>query len=134
MSTRPHIVSSWALRRTHLPLLAFGCVYCHSSPVSTGDGRFRVNANGKLLDILLVVTCVPCDHTSRITVHDRAPVRYLDQILVRDYSGNSFRRGPELARKARWPCSGLHHAAVRARSLMNGRERRSGSARYRRQR
>ncbi|MFI7648808.1 DUF1062 domain-containing protein [Micromonospora sp. NPDC049460] len=45
----------------------------------------------------------------------------------------SRRRGPEPRREARWPCPGLHHAAVRARSLMTG-ERRSGPARNRRRR
>lgn len=229
MSTRPHIVLSWTVRRTRLPLLAFRCVHCHSGLASTGDGKFRVNANGKLLDIWLLVACVSCDRTSKITVHDRVPVRYLDPILLEGYSGNSSalvarvlldpliarrnrfalewdscwellapsppespwpvqvsvifddpvplrperliaqgaghqprgdrsprqdrhsaepqnsqgllvrpamsrRRGPEPGREARWPCPGLHHAAVRARSLMTGREHRSGPARYRRRR
>lgn len=229
MSTRPHIVPSWTVRRTRLPLLAFRCVQGHSGLASTADGKFRVNANGKLLDIWLLVACVSCDRTSRITVHDRVPVRYLDPILLEGYSGNcsslvarvlldpltarrnrfalewdscweplapsppespwpvqvsvvfddplplrperliaqgaghqprgdrspgqdrhsaepqnsqgllvrpamSRRRGPEPGREARWPCPGLHHAAVRARSLMTGRERRSGPARDRRRR
>ncbi|MCG5437683.1 DUF1062 domain-containing protein [Micromonospora foliorum] len=131
MSRRPQIVPSWTLRPRHRPLLAFRCVHCHSGLASTGDGKFRVNANDKLLDILLLVTCVSCDPTSKITVHDRVPVRYLDPLLL---EGNSFRGGPALGREARWPCPGLHHAAVRARSLMTGRERRSGPARYRRRR
>lgn len=229
MSTRPHIVLSWTLRRTRLPLLAFHCVHCHSGLASTGDGKFRVNANGELLDIWLLVACVSCGRTSKITVHDRVPVRYLDPILLEGYSGNSSalvarvlldpliarrnrfalewdscwellapsppdrpwpvqvpvifddpvalrperliaqgaghqprrdrsprqdrhsaesqnsqgplvrpamsrRRGPEPGREARWPCPGLHHAAVSARSLMTGRERGSGPARYRRRR
>ncbi|WP_220090861.1 DUF1062 domain-containing protein [Micromonospora noduli] len=95
--------------------------------------KFRVNANAKLLDILLLVTCASCDPTSKITVHDRVPVRYLNPLLE-GYSGNSSRSGPELGRKARGPCPGLHHAAVRARSLRTGREQRSGPARYRRRR
>ncbi|MGN9917140.1 DUF1062 domain-containing protein [Micromonospora palomenae] len=222
MSTRPHIVLSQTVRRTLLPLLAFRCVHCHYGLASTGDGKFRVNAAGKLLDIWLLVACVSCDRTSKTTVHDRVPVRYLDPILLEGYSGNSSslvarvlldplidrrnrfdsscellapsppespwpvqvsvifndpvplgperlitqraghqprgnrssrqdrhcagpqnsqgflvrpaisrRRGPEPEREARWPCPGLHHAAVRARSLMTGRKRRSGPARYR---
>ncbi|PZG02340.1 hypothetical protein C1I99_03100 [Micromonospora deserti] len=125
---------SWAARRSHPPLLAFRCVHCHSGPADTGDGKFRVNANRKPPDIWLLVACVSCDRISKITVHDRVPVRYLDPILLWGYSGNSSRRGPEPGREARWPCPGLHHSAVRARSLMTGRERRSGPARYRRQR
>lgn len=225
MSTRPHIVLSWALRHTRLRLLVFRCVHCHSGFPSTGDGKFRVNANGKLLTIWLLVAC---DRSSKITVHDRVPVRCLDPILLQGYSGTSSplvarllldplialrnrfaleldscwellapsppespwpvqdsvifddpvapsprtahrrgaghqpprdrsprqdrrsaepqnspgllvrpatsRRGPEPGREARWPCPGLHHATVRARSLMTGCERRSGPPRYRRRR
>ncbi|MFE9693237.1 DUF1062 domain-containing protein [Micromonospora sp. NPDC005806] len=228
MSTRPHIGLSWTVRRTRLPLLAFRCVHCHSGLASTGDGKFRVNANGKPLDIWLLVACVSCNRTSKITLHDRVPVRYLDPTLLEAYSGNSSviarvlldsliarrnrfalqwdscwellppsppespwpiqisvifddpvppsprtahrpgaghqplgdrsprkdrhsaepqnsqgllvrpamsrRRGPEPGREARWPCPGLHHAAVRAQSLMTGHERRSGPARYQRRR
>ncbi|MEU5725888.1 DUF1062 domain-containing protein [Micromonospora sp. NPDC047738] len=218
---------SWAPRPTRLPLLAFRCVHRHSGLAATGDRNLRVNANGKLLDIWRPVACVYCDRTSKITVHDRVPVRYLDPILLEGYSGNSStliarvlpdpltarrnrfaldscwellapsppespwplqvsvifddpvplrperliaeaaghqprgdrslrqdrhsaepqdpqrllvrpamsrRRGPELGREGRWPCPGLHHAAVRARALMTGPERRSGPARYRRRR
>ncbi|MEV6815283.1 DUF1062 domain-containing protein [Micromonospora sp. NPDC051296] len=53
--------------------------------------KFRVNANGKLLDIWRLVACVSCDRTSKITVHDRVPVRRLDPILPKGYSGNSSR-------------------------------------------
>ncbi|HEX5596865.1 MAG TPA: DUF1062 domain-containing protein [Micromonosporaceae bacterium] len=229
MSTRPHIARSWTARRTRLPLLGFRCVHCHSGLAGTGDEKFRVNAHGKLLDIWLLIACVSCNRTSKITVHDRVPVRYLDPILLQAYSGNfpplvarvfldplsaqrnrfalewascwellapppperpwpvevpvifddpvatsrrrahrpgaghqsrgdhsprqdrpsaepqnsqgllarpamSRRRGPEPRREAKWPCPGLHHAAVRARSLMTGRERKSGPARCRRRR
>ncbi|TDC85835.1 DUF1062 domain-containing protein [Micromonospora sp. KC606] len=134
MSTRPHIVLSWTVRRTRPALLAFGHVHCHCGLASTGDGKSRVNANGELLANWLLAACVSCNQTSKITVHDRVPVRHLDPILLEGYSGNSSRRGPEPGREARWPCTGLHHAAVRAWSLMTGRERRSGPARYRRRR
>ncbi|MER7332859.1 MULTISPECIES: DUF1062 domain-containing protein [unclassified Micromonospora] len=219
----------WTVRRTRLSLLAFRCVHCHSGLASTGGGKFRVDTNGNLLGNRLLVACVSCDHTSRVTVDDRVPVRCLSPILLQGYSGSSSalvagvlldpliarrnrfalewdscwkllapsspespwpvqasaifdnpvplrrerliaegaghqppgdclprqdrhsaelqnsqellvrpamsrRRGPEPGREARWPCRGLHHAAVRARSLMTGRERGPGPARYRRRR
>ncbi|MGB2571736.1 DUF1062 domain-containing protein [Micromonospora citrea] len=192
MSTRPHIV---------LPV--------------------RVDTHGELLDIRLLVACVPCNRTGTFTIHDRVPVRYLDPILLARSSGNCTalvarvrpdpmmarrnrfasdrdsclellappppesrpvhvddsvppslrtahrpaigpqprgdrspghdrhsalnsqgdfvrpamsRCGPEPGREARWPCPAPHHAAVRARSLMPGCERRPGPARYRRRR
>ncbi|MFG2058808.1 DUF1062 domain-containing protein [Micromonospora sp. NPDC048930] len=229
MSTRPHIILSWTVRRTRLPLLAFPCVHYHSGLAGTGDGKFHVNANGRLRDIWLLVACVSGNRTSKITVHDRVPVRHLDPILLGAAPASSLpsspasfidpliarrnrfalewdscwellapsppespwpvqvsvifddpvplrperliaqgvghqprgdrsprqdrhsaepqnsqgllvrlamsrRRGPEPGRQARWPCPRLHHAAVRARSLLTGRERRSGPARYGRRR
>ncbi|MFI7106834.1 DUF1062 domain-containing protein [Nonomuraea sp. NPDC050227] len=79
----------WVVRRTRLPLLVLRCVACPSGRATVGDGRFRVNANGKLLDVWLLVNCVACDRTGKLTVHDRVPVRSLDAGLLAGYSGNS---------------------------------------------
>jgi hypothetical protein len=82
-------VLPWAVRRTRLPLLALRCVACPSGRATLGNGRFRVNANGKLLDVWLLVNCVSCDRTSKLTVHDRVPVRSLRADLLAGYSANS---------------------------------------------
>ncbi|GAB3712986.1 DUF1062 domain-containing protein [Nocardiopsis nanhaiensis] len=82
-------VLPWAVRRTRLPLLAFPCVDCPCGHATTGDGRFRVNANGKLLDVWLLVNCVGCDRTSKLTVHHRVPVRSLPAQLLADYTANA---------------------------------------------
>ncbi|MER5650235.1 DUF1062 domain-containing protein [Streptosporangium sp. NPDC002524] len=79
----------WAVRRTRLPLLALRCVACPSGRATVGDGAFRVNANGKLLDVWLLVNCVSCDRTRKLTVHDRVPVRSLPAGLLAGYSANS---------------------------------------------
>jgi hypothetical protein len=79
MSSQPHTVLPWVVRRTRLPLLSLPCVDCRSASATTGDGKFRVNANGKLLDVWLLVRCVSCDRTSKLTVRERAPVRSFDR-------------------------------------------------------
>ncbi|NYH53576.1 hypothetical protein HNR06_003165 [Nocardiopsis arvandica] len=79
----------WAVRRTRLPLLALPCVDCPSGRAATGDGRFRVNANGKLLDVWLLVNCVSCDRTGKLTVHDRVAVRSLPADLLAGYTANA---------------------------------------------
>lgn len=89
MSSHPHTVLPWAVRRTRLPLLALRCVACSADRATVGDGRFRVNANGKRLDVWLLVNCVGCDRTGKITVHDRVPVRSLATDLLAGYSGNA---------------------------------------------
>jgi hypothetical protein len=68
------------------------CVDCGSESASAGAGRFRVNANGKQLNVWLLVRCVSCDRTSKLTVHERAPVRSFDPAEVHGYHVND----PEL--------------------------------------
>ncbi|MFC0506087.1 DUF1062 domain-containing protein [Micromonospora costi] len=82
----------WVVRRTRLPLLSLRCVDCRSESATTGEGRFRVNANGKLLDVWLLVRCVSCDRTSKLTVHERKPVGSFDPAELDGYRDND----PEL--------------------------------------
>ncbi|WP_229689963.1 DUF1062 domain-containing protein [Microbispora bryophytorum] len=82
----------WVVRRTRLPLLSSRCVDCRSESATTGEGRFRVNANGKLLDVWLLVRCVSCGRTSRLGVHERAPVGSFDPAELERYHAND----PEL--------------------------------------
>ncbi|MFV2175927.1 DUF1062 domain-containing protein [Actinomadura sp. LOL_016] len=83
MSSQPHTV--WAVRRTRLPLLSLRCLDCRSEAATTGEGRFRVNANGRLLDVWLLVRCVSCDRTRKLTVHERAPVKSFDPAELDGY-------------------------------------------------
>ncbi|MDO3705688.1 DUF1062 domain-containing protein [Micromonospora sp. C28SCA-DRY-2] len=78
----------WVVRRTRLPLLSLRCVDCRSGSATTGDGRFRVNANGNLLDVWLLVRCVSCDRTSKLTVRERAPVTSFDPAELHGYHVN----------------------------------------------
>lgn len=85
MSSQPHTVLSWVVRRTRLPLLSLRCLDCRSESATAGEGRFRVNANGKLLDVWLLVRCVSCDRTTKLTVHERVPVRSFDPVRLDGY-------------------------------------------------
>ena len=75
--------------RTRLPLLTFACVDCPCTLAHTGQGRFRVNANGEPLHVCLLVNCVGCDRTGELTVHDRVPVRSLPADLLDGYTANA---------------------------------------------
>ena len=92
MSSQPHTVLPWVVRRTRLPLLSLRCMDCRSESATTGEGRFRVNANGKLLDVWLLVRCVSCNRTSKLTVHERLPVGSFDPVELHQYHVND----PEL--------------------------------------
>ncbi|MFI0484417.1 DUF1062 domain-containing protein [Actinomadura sp. 9N215] len=78
----------WVVRRTGLPLLSLRCVDCRSESATAGEGRFRVNANGKLLDVWLLVRCVSCDRTTKRTVHERTPVRSFAPAVLDGYRAN----------------------------------------------
>jgi hypothetical protein len=105
MSSQPHAVLPWVVRRTRLPLLSMRCVDCRSESATAGAGRFRVNANGKLLDVWLLVRCVACERTSNLTVRERVPVGSLDPAELHGYHVNdpelvaSRLLDPQLARR-----------------------------------
>jgi hypothetical protein len=82
----------WVVRRTRPPKLSLRCVDCRSESASAGEGRFRVNANGKRLDVWLLVRCVSCDRTSKLSVRERAPVRSFDPAELDGYHASD----PEL--------------------------------------
>ena len=48
-----------------------------SSSRHHSSGKFRVNANGKLLDVWLLLRCSACDRTSKVPVHERVHVQSL---------------------------------------------------------
>ena len=108
MSSQPHTVLPWVVRRTRLPLLSLRCMDCGSESATTGEGKFRVNANGKLLDVWLLVRCVSCDRTSKLSLHERAPVRSFDPAELHGYRANdpelvaSRLLDPLLARRSRF--------------------------------
>nr|WP_202478100.1 DUF1062 domain-containing protein [Streptomyces sp. SID5470] len=59
---------------TCLPLVLRRCRTCASDRFRA-DGRFRVNANHKLLDIWLLVLCTACGETAKLTLLERTHVR-----------------------------------------------------------
>jgi hypothetical protein len=52
-------------------------------------GRFRVNANHKLLDVWLLALCVQCDETAKLTVLERVPVRSIEPALLDGFHDNA---------------------------------------------
>ncbi|GGU38420.1 DUF1062 domain-containing protein [Lentzea flava] len=69
--------SLWVVRELALPAVVKPCVDCgHTRHLATG--KIRVNANGKHLDVWLLIGCERCDRTSKIPVHERVHVQALD--------------------------------------------------------
>jgi len=60
----------WVIRELGLPAIVKACVSCRSARHQP-TGRFRVNANGKLLDVWVLIRCELCGRTSKVPVHER---------------------------------------------------------------
>lgn len=77
----------WVVRELGLPAVVTSCVSCRSTR-HRPTGKFRVNANGKLLDVWMLVCCELCDRTSKIPVHERIHVRALDHERLLMFENN----------------------------------------------
>ncbi|MEU4746900.1 DUF1062 domain-containing protein [Actinosynnema sp. NPDC023658] len=77
----------WFIREVGLPAIVRSCVSCRSTRHHPTD-KFRVNANGKLLDVWMLICCDLCGRTSKIPVHERVHVQSLDHELLVRFENN----------------------------------------------
>ena len=66
---------------TRLPLVARRCHLCPSGRFRA-SGKFRVNANHKLLDAWLLALCTGCGDTVKLSLLERVNVRSIDPRLL----------------------------------------------------
>lgn len=66
-----------AIRELGLPAIVKACVSCRSTRHHP-TGKFRVNANGKLLDVWMLICCELYGRTSKIPIHERVYVQALE--------------------------------------------------------
>ena len=77
----------WVIRELGLPAIVKACVSCRSAR-HRPTGKFRVNANGKLLDVWMLICCELCGRTSKIPVHERVHVQALESERLRRFEDN----------------------------------------------
>ncbi|MFE0325252.1 DUF1062 domain-containing protein [Streptomyces sp. NPDC003753] len=68
------MLNNWVVVPTCLPLVLRRCHACASGRFRA-HGKFRVNANHKLLDAWLLVLCTACGETAKLSVLARVNVR-----------------------------------------------------------
>jgi hypothetical protein len=88
------LATQWLVRPTGLPLIRRRCLRCTSAQYRA-HGKFRVNANHKLLDVWLLALCVGCGETVKLTVLERVHVRAIDPSTLTRFHDNDL----ELAAK-----------------------------------
>ncbi|HEX7308646.1 DUF1062 domain-containing protein [Lentzea sp.] len=78
-----------------LPLVRRRCHVCASERFRA-NGKFRVNANHKVLDAWLLVLCTGCGDTAKLTVFERAHVRSVRPELLDRLHHNDIGLAAEL--------------------------------------
>ncbi|MEU9132435.1 DUF1062 domain-containing protein [Kitasatospora sp. NPDC048540] len=84
----------WAVRQSALPTVVRPCPDC-SGTRHRPSGKIRVNANGKLLDVWLLLSCAACDRTSKVPIHERVHVSTLEPARRVAYETND----PQMVRE-----------------------------------
>jgi hypothetical protein len=92
--TAARLATQWLVCTTGLPLIRRQCLRCRSDRYRA-DGKFRVNANHKLLDVWLLALCAGCGETIKLTVLERVRVRAIDPPTLDRFHDND----PGLAAK-----------------------------------
>lgn len=78
-------VATWQVRRTRLPVVRRRCPVCGGDSFGA-SGKFRINANRKLLDVWLLLRCARCNRTAKVTVIERSAS--IDSSLLRRFEDN----------------------------------------------
>ncbi|QKV97992.1 DUF1062 domain-containing protein [Streptomyces sp. NA02950] len=75
------MLKTWVVMPTCLPLVLRRCHMCASERFRA-NGKFRVNANHKLIDAWLLALCTTCGETTKLTVLERMNVRSIRPELL----------------------------------------------------
>ncbi|MGC4759485.1 DUF1062 domain-containing protein [Micromonospora trifolii] len=89
------MLKNWAVVPTCLPIVRRRCHACASQRLRA-SGKFRVNANHKLLDVWLLALCAECGETAKLTVLERMTVRSIPPELLDRLHANDPRVIAEL--------------------------------------
>ncbi|MFF3546240.1 DUF1062 domain-containing protein [Streptomyces platensis] len=89
------MLNNWVVMPTCLPLVLRRCHTCASDRFRA-NGKFRVNANHKLLDAWLLVLCTSCGETAKLTILERVNVRSVRPELLDRLHANDLGLAAEL--------------------------------------
>jgi hypothetical protein len=89
------VLNNWVVVPTCLPTVLRRCHACASERFRA-NGKFRVNANHKLLDAWLLVLCTACGDTAKLTVLERMNVRSVRPELLDRLHDNDLGLAAEL--------------------------------------
>ena len=85
----------WKITPETLPSVRRRCSGCGTKTEFVSSGKFRVNGNGRLLDVWLIYRCRNCKNTWNMAICQRVSPESIDRKKYEGFLGNSH----ELAEK-----------------------------------
>lgn len=79
----------WLIVPDQLPAVLRRCPKCKGKRQFQNSGKFRVNANGKLLDVWLIYRCSHCDTSWNMTIIERANKETINKSEYEGFLSNS---------------------------------------------
>ncbi|UCI30595.1 DUF1062 domain-containing protein [Mesorhizobium sp. B4-1-4] len=85
----------WTIAPEIAPRPLINCNRCGDVKAYRCSGKFRVNANGKRIDVWLIYRCIDCDNSWNFGIFERCNRRDIEPALLRALESND----PGLARR-----------------------------------
>ncbi|MER9305438.1 DUF1062 domain-containing protein [Mesorhizobium sp. M0496] len=85
----------WAIAPQTPPRPLINCNRCGTVKAYCSSGKFRVNANGKRIDVWLIYRCIDCDNSWNFGIFERCNRRDIEPALLQALESND----PALARR-----------------------------------
>lgn len=83
-----HVQKQWIITPSRLPSVIRRCPKCGMKTEFKNSRKFRVNANGRLIDVWLIYRCSKCETSWNMTVWERAEAGRLDEEEYKGFLSN----------------------------------------------
>lgn len=81
-------MEQWIIRPQNAPIVLRSCSKCGGEQKFVCSGNFRINANGKNLDVWLIYKCAKCDTTWNMEILSRVKPRQIERALYEAIAKN----------------------------------------------
>lgn len=87
----------WVIKPKTTPIIIRNCSKCGPSSKFICSGNFRINANGKNMDVWLIYKCSKCDTTWNMEILSRVKPQQIDPLLYQSFAKNDFEAAMQYA-------------------------------------
>ncbi|PWM46492.1 MAG: hypothetical protein DBX47_02370 [Clostridiales bacterium] len=83
-------MEKWIIKPKAMPVIIRNCNKCASENKFICSGNFRINANGKNIDVWLIYKCEKCDTTWNMEILSRVKPKQIEPSLYLAFAGNDL--------------------------------------------